>query len=105
MDTLTFRVSLNQQREAYQLVGRNQNSSHQSVKSINGSTTKGEFGSALRLICDRESAAVFEPQKPEQLPRRVLAVYKYARAPGKLALSLGIRPISDSDRLPRAGLY
>jgi len=78
VDTLTFRVSFNQQREAYELVARNQNPSHQSVESLNGSTTKGEFGSALRLIFDRESAAVFEPQKPERLQRRILAVYGYA---------------------------
>jgi hypothetical protein len=32
----------------------------------------------LRLIFDRESAAVFEPQKPERLQRRPLAVYQYA---------------------------
>jgi hypothetical protein len=78
VDTLTFRISFNQQREAYGLVARNQNPSHQSVESLNGSTTKGEFGSALRLIFDRESAAVFEPQKPQRLQRRILAVYAYA---------------------------
>ena len=78
VDTLTFRVSFNQQREAYELAARNQNPSHQSVESLIGSTTKGEFGNALRLIFDRESAAVFEPQKPERLQRRILAVYGYA---------------------------
>ena len=32
----------------------------------------------MRLIFDRESAAVFEPHKPERLQRRILAVYRYA---------------------------
>ena len=77
VDTLTFRVSFYKQKEAYELAARNQNASHQSVESLNGSTTKGEFGSALRLIFDRGSAAVFERQKAERLQRRLLAVYGY----------------------------
>ena len=78
VDTLTFRVSFYQQREAYELVARNQNPSHRSADSLIGWTTTGEFGSALQLIFDRESAAVFEPQKSERLQRQVLAVYGYA---------------------------
>ena len=78
LDTLTFRVSFYHQREAYELFARNQRPSHQLVESLNGSISRGEFGSALRLVFDPESATVFEPQKPERIQRRAVAMYGYA---------------------------
>ena len=78
LDTLTFRVSFYHQREAYELVASNQRPSHQPVESLNGSISRGEFGSALRLVFDPESATVFEPQKPERIQRRAVAIYGYA---------------------------
>jgi hypothetical protein len=78
LDTLTFRVSFYRQREAYELVARNQRPSHQRVESLNGSITRGEFGSALRLVFDAQSAAVFEPQRPKRIERRAVATYGYA---------------------------
>jgi hypothetical protein len=77
-DTLTFRVSFYRQREAYELVARNQRPSHQRVESLNGSITRGEFGSALRLVFDDASAAVFEAQRPKRIEGRAVATYGYA---------------------------
>ncbi len=77
-DTLTFRVSFYRQKEAYELVARNQRPSYQRVESLNGSITRGEFGSALRLVFDAGSAAVFEPQRLKRIERKAVATYGYA---------------------------
>ena len=78
LDTLTFLVSFYRQREAYEPVARNRRPSHQAVESLNGTISRGEFGSALQLVFDPESASVFELRKPERIQRRTVAVYGYA---------------------------
>ena len=103
-DTLTFRVSFYRQREAYELVARNSKPSYQRVESLNGSITRGEFGSALRLVFDAGSAAAFEPQRPKRIERRPAAAYGYAVRLENFALRVGIRQPPDPQCLPRLGI-
>jgi hypothetical protein len=78
IDTLTLQIGYSQLRETYRLVARDNHASHQSLESLNGAISRGEFGSALRFIFDPVSAAEFEAQPPERIRRRPVAVYTYS---------------------------
>jgi hypothetical protein len=77
IDTLTLQLGFNQQKETYRLVARDGHDTHQTVASLNGSFSSGEFGSALFLIFDPESAALFQPEPSARIRRRPVTVYSY----------------------------
>jgi hypothetical protein len=91
IDTLTLQLGFNQHKEAYRLVARDGHPTTQSVASLNGSFSSGEFGSALFLIFDPESAASFQSERPERIRRRPVTVYSYAvpRARSRYKLQYG----------------
>jgi hypothetical protein len=78
IDTLTLQLGFNQHKETYRLVARDGHATTQSIASLNGSFSRGEFGSALFLIFDPESDALFQPEPPERIRRRPVTVYSYA---------------------------
>jgi hypothetical protein len=78
IDTLTLQLSFNQHKEAYRLVARDGHPTHQTIASLNGPMSTGEFGSALFLIFDPESAAFFQPEPPARIRRHQVAVFSYA---------------------------
>ena len=77
IDTLTLQLGFSQQKPTYRLVARNNRTTHQTVQSLNGAFSSGEFGSALFLIFDAESAAAFEAEPPGRIRRQRVAVYAY----------------------------
>ena len=80
VDTLTLQVGYYKQQETYRLLARDNHATGQRIESLNGSFSRGEFGSALRFIFDPESDAVFEPRPAARIRRRPVAVYAYAVA-------------------------
>jgi hypothetical protein len=78
IDTLTLQLGFNQGKESYRLVVRDGHPTHQTVASLNGSFSTGEFGSALALIFDPQSAALFQAETPERIRRRRVTVYSYS---------------------------
>jgi hypothetical protein len=78
VDTLTLQLGFNRQKETYRLVARDGRPTRQTIASLNGSFSSGEFGSALFLIFDPESAASFQPEPRERMRRRLVAVYSFA---------------------------
>jgi hypothetical protein len=78
LDTLTLQIGFVQHKETYRLVARDNHPTHQTTASLNGSFTSGEFGSALFLIFDPESAATFQPEPQQRVRGQRLAVYSYA---------------------------
>jgi hypothetical protein len=78
LDTLTLQLGFQERKETYRLVARDNHPSHQSLQSLNGSFSSGEFGSALFLIFDPESAAFFQPEPPQRIRRHPVTVYSFA---------------------------
>jgi hypothetical protein len=78
IDTLTVQLGFSQQKPMYRLVARNNRPTQQTIESLNGAFSSGEFGSALFLAFDSASAAVFQPEPPERIRRRRVAVYSFA---------------------------
>lgn len=77
VDTLTLRVTYYQEKERYQLTARNGRASRQSVESLAGAYTQGEFGSVLRLIFDDASKTEFQWLRWDRSEPRPLAVFRY----------------------------
>jgi hypothetical protein len=91
LDTLTLQLGFTQHKETYRLVARDGHPTHQTIRSLNGSFSSGEFGSALFLIFDPESVALFQSEPPERIRRRSVTVYSYAvpRARSRYKLQYG----------------
>jgi hypothetical protein len=78
LDTLTLQLGFAQHKESYHLVARDGHPTHQTIASLNGPMTGGEFGSALFLIFEPVSAALFQPESLGRIHRHPVAVYSYA---------------------------
>jgi hypothetical protein len=93
IDTLTLQLGFSQQKPTYRLIARNNRPTHQSIQSLNGAFSSGEFGSALFLIFDSESAAQFQHEPPQRIRHRRVAVYSYAvpQASSRYRLQYGVQ--------------
>lgn len=78
IDTLTLQLGFSQQKPTYRLIARNGRPTHQTIASLNGAFSSGEFGSALFLAFDPASAALFQPEPGQRIRRRRAAVYSFA---------------------------
>lgn len=77
IDTLTLQLGFSQQKPTYRLIARDNHATHQPIASLNGAFSSGEFGSALFLIFDPASDAVFQAEPPRRIRRRRVAVYGF----------------------------
>ena len=59
-DTLTLRLSYFEQKEDYKLILVNDSVTQQDYRKLGGATSTGEFGSILKEIFERDTAAHFE---------------------------------------------
>jgi hypothetical protein len=95
LDTLTLQLGFNQHKETYRLVARDGHLTHQTIASLNGPMTMGEWGSALFLIFDPKSAALFQPEAPGRIRHHRVAVYFYtvAQAHSRYKLQYGTQEV------------
>ncbi len=77
-DTLTLQLSYFQLKENYKLVTRNNKPTKQSLESVGGAFTQGEFGSKLLLIFHPVSKAEFQFEEWSTINDHRVAVFKYA---------------------------
>jgi hypothetical protein len=77
VDKLTMEVSFSGQREDYRLVARNGRPADRALEDVSGALTRGEFGSALLLIFQPNSATSFQWKRWEHLHGRRLAEFAY----------------------------
>jgi hypothetical protein len=76
-DVLTLQLGYFQLRESYKLVSRNGKPSDQSLETVGGAFSQGEFGSKLLLIFHPASKTEFEFKKMATIGSRHVAVYSY----------------------------
>jgi hypothetical protein len=76
-DVLTLQLGYFQLRENYKLVSRNGKPANQSLESVGGALSQGEFGSKLLLIFHPASKTEFEFKKRAAIGGRHVAVYSY----------------------------
>jgi hypothetical protein len=76
-DVLTLQLGYFQLRENYKLISRNGKPSNQSLETVGGAFSQGEFGSKLLLIFHPASKTEFEFKKMATIGARHVAVYSY----------------------------
>lgn len=76
-DTLTLQLTYFQLRENYKLVARNNRPTKQTLDSVGGASSQGEFGSTLLLIFHPLSKAEFAFEEWSTIGDRRVAVYTY----------------------------
>ena len=79
VDTLTVAVRYSSQSgEDYQLAAINGKKTHQTLESLGGSTSEGEFGSALQYLFTSSTAARFHWERWANLRGRMVEVFSYS---------------------------
>jgi hypothetical protein len=76
-DVLTLQLSYFQLHENYKLVARNNRPTRQSLESVGGASSQGEFGSKLLMIFHPVSKAEFAFEEWSAIGDRRVAVYSY----------------------------
>ncbi len=76
-DVLTLQLSYFQMKENYKLVARNNKPTKQTLESVGGASSQGEFGSKLLLIFHPISKADFAFEEWSTLGDKRVAVYTY----------------------------
>jgi hypothetical protein len=76
-DTLTARLSYFEQQENYQLMLVNGKATDASYMDVGGAISSGEFGSMMREIFDRQTAATFQWERWATLRGRRMQVFAY----------------------------
>ncbi|HWC96821.1 MAG TPA: hypothetical protein VG456_08730 [Candidatus Sulfopaludibacter sp.] len=91
-DVLTLQLGYFQMHESYKMVSRNGKPSDQSLESIGGAFSMGEFGSKLLLIFHPVSKTAFEFKKLGTIGSRRVAIYSYRieRENSKFELRTGV---------------
>ena len=90
-DKLTIQLSYFGQKEKYKLVAVNGNPATQSLESLDGLITGGEFGSLLLGVFDPSSVADFQWKGSTDIRKHKAAVYTYRIARAKSHYMLGQR--------------
>jgi hypothetical protein len=90
-DRLTIQLTYFGQKEKYKLVAMNGNPTAQSLESLEGLISGGEFGSLLLGVFDPSSAADFQWKASSNIRKRRAAVYTYRIARAKSHYLLGYR--------------
>jgi hypothetical protein len=91
IDRLTIQLSYNDQKEHYKLVTMNGSPTTQSLESLGGLITAGEFGSQLAGIFNPASAADFHWKESATLRKRGVSVYTYKIARANSHYNVGHR--------------
>jgi hypothetical protein len=90
-DRLTIQLSYFGQKEKQKLVAMNGSRTEQSLESLDGLITGGEFGSLLLGVFDPSSSADFQWKESSNIRKRRAAVYTYRIARDKSHYMLGHR--------------
>jgi hypothetical protein len=90
-DRLTIQLSYSGQKEKYKLVAINGSPTQQTLESLDGIITGGEFGSLLLGVFDPSSAADFQWKASSTIRKRPAAIYTYRIARAKSHYMVGYR--------------
>ena len=90
-DKLTIQLTYFGQKEKYKLIAINGTPATQSLESLAGLISGGEFGTALLRVFDPSSMAAFEWKRSSSIRQRRTAVYTYHVARPKSHYVLGYR--------------
>lgn len=88
-DSLTLQLTYFGQHEKYKVVTLNGNSTQQSLESLGGLISGGEFGSLLLHVFEPASEAAFEWKSSSDIRKRRAAVYTYRVSRAKSHYVLG----------------
>jgi hypothetical protein len=91
VDRLVIQLSYFGQKEKYKLLTINGNRTDQTLESLDGLITGGEFGSLLLGVFDPASAADFQWKSSSEIRKRRAAVYTYRITRANSHYMLGVR--------------
>jgi hypothetical protein len=104
-DRLTIQLSYSGQKESYKLLTMNGNKTDQTLESLEGLISGGEFGSLLLGVFDPASAADFQWKSTTDLRKHHASVYTYRISRAKSHYLLGARSQSGNLTALAAGYH